>query len=58
MLLYLARAHYDGDDLRAARQHLLRAVHVAPTDYKIRFNVALIMQVGVPPVCWCSTGVC
>eukprot|EP00798_Chlamydomonas_sp_ICE-L_P008150 gene8150-1403_t len=44
VLLYLARAHYDGGDLRAAKQHLLRCIHVAPTDYKIRFNVALTMQ--------------
>ena len=46
VLLYLARGHYDSDDLRSAKQYLLRAIHIAPTDYKLRFNAALTMQVG------------
>ena len=45
VLLYLARGHYDSDDLKSAKQFLLRAIHIAPTDYKLRFNAALTMQV-------------
>ena len=45
VLLYLARGHYDSDDLKSAKQYLLRAIHIAPTDYKLRFNAALTMQV-------------
>ncbi|MEW5301852.1 MAG: hypothetical protein WDW36_004683 [Sanguina aurantia] len=44
ILLYLARAHYDSDDLRSAKSCLVRAIHLAPTDYKLRFNAALTMQ--------------
>ena len=46
VLLYLARGHYDSNDLKSAKQCLLKAVHIAPTDYKLRFNAALTMQVG------------
>ncbi len=53
MLLYLARGHYDSDDLKAAKQYLLRAIHIAPTDYKLRFNAALTMQVS--GCCTCLT---
>lgn len=51
LLLYLARAHYDCDDLPAARADLLRAIHVFPTNYQLRFNVALTMQASVACVC-------
>mmetsp|Transcript_24228 Transcript_24228/g.61650 ORF Transcript_24228/g.61650 Transcript_24228/m.61650 type:complete len:900 (-) Transcript_24228:88-2787(-) len=44
LLLYLARANYDCDELPTARAHLLRAIHVFPTNYPLRFNVALTMQ--------------
>ena len=47
VLLYLARGHYDSNDLKSAKQCLLKAVHIAPTDYKLRFNAALTMQVSV-----------
>lgn len=45
VLLYLARGYYDSDDLRGSKQCLLRAIHIAPTDYRLRFNAALTMQV-------------
>ena len=44
VLLYLARAHYDADRLGDARATLLRALHLAPADHKLHFNVALTMQ--------------
>ncbi len=45
MLLYLARALYDSNKLAEAQSCLKRAIHLAPTDYKLRFNFALTMQV-------------
>lgn len=45
VLLYLARAYYDSDNLLKAQAALARATHLAPTDYKLRFNFALTLQV-------------
>lgn len=45
VLLYLARALYDSNKLAEAQSCLKRAIHLAPTDYKLRFNFALTMQV-------------
>eukprot|EP00877_Chromochloris_zofingiensis_P002087 jgi/Chrzof1/1187/Cz01g43270.t1 len=44
VLLYLARAYYDDNNLMAAKRTLLKAVHVVPQDFTLRFNVALTMQ--------------
>eukprot|EP00191_Tetraselmis_sp_GSL018_P024283 CAMPEP_0177627260 /NCGR_PEP_ID=MMETSP0419_2-20121207/31106_1 /TAXON_ID=582737 /ORGANISM="Tetraselmis sp., Strain GSL018" /LENGTH=1041 /DNA_ID=CAMNT_0019128397 /DNA_START=74 /DNA_END=3200 /DNA_ORIENTATION=+ len=44
VLLYLARAHYDSEALEEAKRILLKAIHVAPTDPRLRFNLALAMQ--------------
>ncbi|GLC38649.1 hypothetical protein PLESTB_000456300 [Pleodorina starrii] len=44
VLLYLARALYDSNKLNEAQSCLKRAIHLAPTDYKLRFNYALTMQ--------------
>jgi hypothetical protein len=33
--------------LQNAKAMLLRAIHIAPVDFQLRFNVALTMQVGV-----------
>eukprot|EP01025_Chloroclados_australasicus_P015575 TRINITY_DN17496_c0_g1_i1.p1 TRINITY_DN17496_c0_g1~~TRINITY_DN17496_c0_g1_i1.p1 ORF type:complete len:1163 (+),score=199.91 TRINITY_DN17496_c0_g1_i1:73-3489(+) len=44
ILLYLARAFYDEDNLQDARKTLLKAIHLAPGDFKLRFNVALTIQ--------------
>ncbi|GIL51578.1 hypothetical protein Vafri_7539 [Volvox africanus] len=44
VLLYLARALYDSNKLNEAQACLKRAIHLAPTDYKLRFNYALTMQ--------------
>ncbi|KAG2448186.1 hypothetical protein HYH02_006771 [Chlamydomonas schloesseri] len=44
VLLYLARALYDSNKLSEAQSCLKRAIHLAPTDYKLRFNYALTLQ--------------
>ncbi|KAK9810525.1 hypothetical protein WJX72_012163 [[Myrmecia] bisecta] len=44
ILLYLARAHYDADNLMEAKSALLRAMHLDPSDHKLGFNTALTMQ--------------
>lgn len=51
------RALYDADQLPAAKRTLCRAMHLEPSDHKLRFNVALTMQVS--PV-WqqCRSGQC
>ena len=45
VLLLLARAFYDAEQMPQARQALLRAVHLDPTNMQLRFNVALVLQV-------------
>lgn len=44
LLLWLARAHYDGDNLEAARTWLLKAMHISPSHPTLRFNIATTMQ--------------
>jgi RNA polymerase-associated protein CTR9 len=44
VLLYQARSAYDSGDYKIAKHFLLRAVHVAPLDYNLRFNAAVTMQ--------------
>jgi tetratricopeptide (TPR) repeat protein len=48
VMLYLARAFYDSDRLPEARQTLIKAVHLQPTNHQLRFNIALTMQAGPP----------
>jgi hypothetical protein len=47
-LLYLSvrhcRAQYDADQLPEARRTLARALHLAPGDHRLRFDVALTLQ--------------
>lgn len=40
------RAHYDADQVLEAKRVLVKALHLAPTDCSLRFDVALTMQVG------------
>jgi RNA polymerase-associated protein CTR9 len=44
VLLYMARAYYDWDHLQECKRTLLRALHLKPTDARLRFDVALAMQ--------------
>jgi Flp pilus assembly protein TadD len=46
VLLYMARAHHDAGDHLSAKRTLLKALHLAPSDIKIRFNLAFVLQVG------------
>lgn len=44
VMLYLARAQYDADQLPEAKATLTKALHLAPTDHKLRFDVAVTLQ--------------
>ncbi|KAF6252058.1 hypothetical protein COO60DRAFT_560958 [Scenedesmus sp. NREL 46B-D3] len=44
VLLYMARAQHDSGDHLAAKRALLKALHLAPSDIKIRFNLAFVLQ--------------
>jgi RNA polymerase-associated protein CTR9 len=44
VMLYIARAYYDWDKLLECKRTLLRALHLNPTDRRLRFNIALAMQ--------------
>ncbi|GJP49352.1 hypothetical protein CLOM_g8574 [Closterium sp. NIES-68] len=43
-LSYMARAQYDADQLAQCRRSLLLAMHVAPSNAALRFNVAVALQ--------------
>uniref|UniRef100_A0A0E0EB46 Uncharacterized protein n=1 Tax=Oryza meridionalis TaxID=40149 RepID=A0A0E0EB46_9ORYZ len=38
ILLYLARTHYEAEQWQDCRKTLLRAIHLAPSNYLLRFN--------------------
>ncbi|GAB2291884.1 Protein CTR9 [Dionaea muscipula] len=44
ILLYLARTHYEAEEWQECRRTLLRAIHLAPSNYTFRFNVGVVMQ--------------
>jgi hypothetical protein len=46
-LTLIARAHHDANEYMEARQALLRGLHQFPTDMKLRFNLAFVLQVRV-----------
>ena len=43
--LYRCRALYDADQLPEAKRTLAKALHLAPTDPQLRFDVAYTLQV-------------
>ncbi len=43
----MCRAYYDSNNLPEAKRTLLQAIHVAPMDHRLRFNLALVMQVHI-----------
>lgn len=45
MLPGCCRAFYDADDLDAARRWLQKALHLAPAQPMLRFNIAAVIQV-------------
>lgn len=44
LLLYLAKAEYEADEVKEAIKTVSKALHIAPTDHRLRFNVAYLMQ--------------
>jgi hypothetical protein len=42
----MGRAQHDANEHMAARRALARAMHMFPTDLKLRFNMAFVLQVG------------
>jgi len=45
--LPVCRAQYDADELSEAKRTLTKALHLAPTDAKLRFDVAVCMQASL-----------
>ncbi|KAK6944759.1 Tetratricopeptide repeat [Dillenia turbinata] len=44
VLLYLARTHYEAEQWQECKKTLLRAIHLAPSNYVLRFDVGVAMQ--------------
>lgn len=44
LLLYLAKAQYDGGKPGEAAKTITRALHLAPSDPRLRFNLAYLLQ--------------
>ncbi|KAL3681937.1 hypothetical protein R1sor_024893 [Riccia sorocarpa] len=44
ILLYLARTHYEAEQWQDCKRSLLRAIHLAPSSYSLRFDAAIAMQ--------------
>ncbi|KAL2529956.1 Protein CTR9-like protein [Forsythia ovata] len=44
VLLYLARTHYEAEQWQDCKKTLLRAIHLAPSNYTFRFDVGVAMQ--------------
>ncbi|GMH18099.1 hypothetical protein Nepgr_019940 [Nepenthes gracilis] len=44
VLLYLARTHYEAEQWQDCKKTLLKAIHLAPSNYTLRFNVGVVMQ--------------
>ncbi|KAK9275357.1 hypothetical protein L1049_022621 [Liquidambar formosana] len=44
ILLYLSRTHYEAEQWQDCKRALLRGIHLAPSNYALRFNVGVAMQ--------------
>ncbi|KAL0346750.1 UNVERIFIED_CONTAM: protein CTR9 [Sesamum calycinum] len=44
VLLYLARVHYEAQQWQDCRKTLLRAIHLDPSNYTLRFDVGVAIQ--------------
>lgn len=44
ILLYLARTHYEAEQWQDCKKTLLRAIHLAPSNYTLRFDAGVAMQ--------------
>ncbi|KAK4368595.1 hypothetical protein RND71_012387 [Anisodus tanguticus] len=44
VLLYLARTHYEAEQWHDCKKTLLRAIHLAPSNYMLRFDTGVALQ--------------
>lgn len=44
LLLYLARTHYEAEQWQDSKRALLRAMHLSPSNYTLKFNLGVVMQ--------------
>ncbi|XP_071911195.1 protein CTR9 homolog [Coffea arabica] len=44
VLLYLARTHYEAEQWQDCKKTLLRAIHLAPSNYTLRFDIGVALQ--------------
>lgn len=44
VLLYLARTHYEAEQWQDCKKTLLRAIHLAPSNYTLRFDSGVALQ--------------
>ncbi|OWM74440.1 hypothetical protein CDL15_Pgr013344 [Punica granatum] len=44
ILLYLARTHYEAEQWQDCKKTLLRAIHLSPSNYVLRFDAGVMMQ--------------
>ncbi|KAK3034481.1 hypothetical protein RJ639_032470 [Escallonia herrerae] len=44
VLLYLARTHYEAEQWEECKKTLLRAIHLAPSNYTLRFDAGVALQ--------------
>ncbi|KAF8401080.1 hypothetical protein HHK36_014383 [Tetracentron sinense] len=44
VLLYLARTHYEAEQWQDCKKTLLRAIHLVPSNYTLRFDAGVAMQ--------------
>lgn len=44
VLLYLARTHYEAEQWQDCKKTLLRAIHLAPSNYTLRFDMGVALQ--------------
>lgn len=44
ILLYLARTHYEAEQWQECKKTLLKAIHLAPSNYTLRFDTGVALQ--------------
>lgn len=44
ILLYLARTYYEAEQWQDCKKTLLRAIHLAPSNYTLRFDAGVTLQ--------------
>ncbi|KAL7133247.1 hypothetical protein ABFS83_12G127900 [Erythranthe nasuta] len=44
VLLYLSRTHYEAEQWQDCKKTLLRAIHLAPSNYTLKFDVGVALQ--------------